>query len=62
MATKPIEKTDVTDDEIRHLGDEAWTAGDEKQEAICRRALVGVAQAWAECVRVIGEAKAQITK
>jgi len=44
---------------IRALRTEAWKAEDEAQVQICDIALAGVKAAFAECARVISEAKAQ---
>lgn len=45
------------DDDIRALRDEAGTAGDLEQVSLCDRALAGDDDAWAECARVITEAR-----
>lgn len=56
----------ITDDQIRDLAQESAEAGDLAQVAICRRALgessptaLSVANARAECARVIADAQAQ---
>ena len=48
----------ISRQDIRDLRDEAGTAGDLEQVAICDRALDGDDAAWAECERVITETRA----
>lgn len=49
----------VTTSQIRTLRDEAGTAGDLEQVAVCDKALDGDKDAAAECARVIADAAAQ---
>jgi hypothetical protein len=48
----------ITSRQIRHLRNEAATAGDSKQVEICDRALNGSDRAKRECVKVIRAAEA----
>lgn len=48
----------ITYEQIERLLQEAASAGDMEQVAICERALEGDNAAFAECERVIGEARA----
>jgi len=50
---------DITDEQIEALRDEAGSAGDNAQVALCDRALDGDDEARAECARVIADAAAQ---
>ena len=52
-------KPGVTDQHIRELRNEAATAGDHDQVALCTRALDGDTEARAACIRVIREARLQ---
>lgn len=48
----------IADVQIRQLRGEAGSHGDAAQVSICDAALAGDASAWAECARVIREARA----
>lgn len=54
-----VEVAEITDSQIRALRSEAGVAGDEKQVAICDRALDGDEAARRECARVIADAAGQ---
>lgn len=49
----------VTDEQITALRNEAATAGDLAQVAVCDRALAGSRRARRECARIIADAEAQ---
>lgn len=53
-----LELDRLTDDRIATLRDNAGSAGDLEQVAICNRALEGDEPARAECARVIADARA----
>jgi hypothetical protein len=51
--------TEITDDQIERLQQEAAQAGDSAQVAICERAMTGDDDARRECQRVVADAAAQ---
>lgn len=58
MTTTTTTSTEITDEQLERLEQEAGSAGDLEMAATCRRALDGDTAARAECARVIRDAQA----